>query len=319
MKKKLWYGILTIVLFSGIIFFGCDGTFGTGGDLNNFLPGQWRLSDTGEAPEGIGVRINFSLHGRFSLEANMDVALILEMLQYGKVIQEVCPECDGSGYYYYGDECYYCGGTGYIDSEIDMNFFENFDLTELKNLKTITLEVRGTYTDNGDTISVYPTGIKSNAFGAAISVLRSVYNEMFSELFQDTPAYISDLVNIINIPEIFNELNKNLSGWVEAPQIKNFLDYLLTNVDSSLKTRLAKAGLTENDLQNMFGGDEENEEDDLDPVLYYLYFAKINIKEAIDNMDDLISEMLAEAIPPIPYELNDGLLFISEMDMTFTR
>jgi len=336
-NKKVSYLLLAVVLLTGIAFFGCE-QFGTGGDVSSILYGKWKL-DNENLPDGVNLTVSFGVSGNFDLAASADVDKLLELIGDGSLIDTrvECPECYGSGIdYWRGEECYYCDGTGYVESDSSIfDFLNEIDIAEFINVKTLTLEIRGTYSDDGTSITLTPTGIKSNVFGLTTSALKKVYGQYLNEILDmlagssDINVLIRGLLDLINVNDILFEVDKNFSGWVGTPQIKNILNYSYDKVNTLFKNKLVQLGLTEDDLADYFGENDEEEypiiqslselninEQDL-MIISALYYVKLMLNEVKDNINERIDSMLAEIISPIGYELESGILAL--YGMVFTR
>jgi len=328
-NKRIACFILTAALLSGIMFFGCE-QFGTGGDISNILYGRWNLTND-NLPDGINLSVNFGVSGSFNLTASADVDALLELIADSDLeTYEVCPICGGFGVYL-DEECFYCDGEGSIKIENDnnsSNILDGIDLTEFINVKTFTLEIRGTYSDNGDFITIAPTEIKSNVFGAATSALRKVYGQNLNEILSiigggsEENDLIRKLLDLFNVNDILSELDKNLSGWVGTPQIKNILNYSYNTINSLLTNKLNMLGITEEELADYLEGDEEEQypylqslsESDISKadlmIVTMLYSVKMTLNEVIKNTEEYLDSLFAE-IPPVKYELESGSLTLT--------
>ena len=302
-NKKISYLILAVVLISGISFFWCE-QFGSGGDINNMLYGKWTPADL---PDGINLSVSFRVGGSFNLNVSTDVAVLLELIEGG----------------FPGDQ-----------PNEQMWEYDEINIADLINVKTLTFEIRGTYSDYDSIISVTPTEIRSNAFTVVISAFRKIYGEYYYQILDmvfggtEESALIRKVLDMININDILSELNKNLSGWVGTPQLKTILNYSYNRINSLLITKLAELGITEKDLEGYLGGEDDDEglyfqtlsepeiSEDL-MIAVMLYSVKISLKEVVDNADEMFDSLFSQIIPPFEYDLEDG--FLSLYGMTFTR
>jgi len=282
-NKKLFLGMLIIVFAIGLTVTSCHENFGNPVDLPPVV-GKWTLYeiDGMSIPDGINATINFKYSGKVDISASIDVAKIIKETETEMEIDDILELIN-------------------LDEMFEMLKYMGINASgiNISNfIQRLNYQVEGYWEDQnkfwefdssyGNFIQIIPTGINSNIFNIVFTEIDKI-NIDFRQIL---PYEISNILNLAGIDidstyrDILSLFKQNSNGWIRAPQIKNILGYVI--------------GLLEEVLPKLdfdFPAEDDNEFEEMIKML----------KEFHRNFnEEMLKDFLADVMPFIPYEVNDG-------------